>query len=56
MNLFSLTLLFHQAPFEEKHRHYFDFQRRSGQLPLQKEVKIRSSLEKFNQIFALHKL
>lgn len=27
-----------QAPFEEKHRHYFDFQRRSGQLPIQKEV------------------
>ncbi|BBH04962.1 4-hydroxy-3-methylbut-2-enyl diphosphate synthase [Prunus dulcis] len=26
-----------QAPFEEKHRHYFDFQRRSGQLPMQKE-------------------
>lgn len=25
------------APFEEKHRHYFDFQRRSGQLPMQKE-------------------
>lgn len=25
------------APFEEKHRHYFDFQRRSSQLPLQKE-------------------
>ncbi|KAE8687278.1 4-hydroxy-3-methylbut-2-en-1-yl diphosphate synthase (ferredoxin) [Hibiscus syriacus] len=25
------------APFEEKHRHYFDFQRRSGQLPTQKE-------------------
>ncbi|GAA0182997.1 hypothetical protein LIER_30488 [Lithospermum erythrorhizon] len=25
------------APFEEKHRHYFDFQRRTGQLPLQKE-------------------
>lgn len=25
------------APFEEKHRRYFDFQRRSGQLPLQKE-------------------
>ncbi|XP_047317223.1 4-hydroxy-3-methylbut-2-en-1-yl diphosphate synthase (ferredoxin), chloroplastic [Impatiens glandulifera] len=25
------------APFEEKHRNYFDFQRRSGQLPLQKE-------------------
>ncbi|XP_065865676.1 4-hydroxy-3-methylbut-2-en-1-yl diphosphate synthase (ferredoxin), chloroplastic [Euphorbia lathyris] len=25
------------APFEEKHRHYFDFQRRSGQLPAQKE-------------------
>lgn len=25
------------APFEEKHRHYFDFQRRNGQLPLQKE-------------------
>ncbi|XP_028808019.1 4-hydroxy-3-methylbut-2-en-1-yl diphosphate synthase (ferredoxin), chloroplastic isoform X2 [Neltuma alba] len=24
-------------PFEEKHRHYFDFQRRSGQLPTQKE-------------------
>ncbi|KAH1219006.1 4-hydroxy-3-methylbut-2-en-1-yl diphosphate synthase (ferredoxin), chloroplastic [Glycine max] len=24
-------------PFEEKHRHYFDFQRRSGQLPVQKE-------------------
>ncbi|RXI04571.1 hypothetical protein DVH24_038845 [Malus domestica] len=26
------------APFEEKHRHYFEFQRRSGQLPIQKEV------------------
>ncbi|PKI62614.1 hypothetical protein CRG98_017036, partial [Punica granatum] len=25
------------APFEEKHRHYFDFQRRTGQLPYQKE-------------------
>ncbi|XP_075490788.1 4-hydroxy-3-methylbut-2-en-1-yl diphosphate synthase (ferredoxin), chloroplastic-like [Primulina tabacum] len=25
------------APFEEKHRLYFDFQRRSGQLPVQKE-------------------
>ncbi|KAK6138067.1 hypothetical protein DH2020_028182 [Rehmannia glutinosa] len=25
------------APFEEKNRRYFDFQRRSGQLPLQKE-------------------
>ncbi|WCJ41030.1 4-hydroxy-3-methylbut-2-en-1-yl diphosphate synthase (flavodoxin) [Euphorbia peplus] len=25
------------APFEEKHRHYFDFQRRSGELPAQKE-------------------
>ncbi|XP_059429620.1 4-hydroxy-3-methylbut-2-en-1-yl diphosphate synthase (ferredoxin), chloroplastic [Corylus avellana] len=25
------------APFEEKNRHYFDFQRRSGQLPMQKE-------------------
>eukprot|EP01018_Ginkgo_biloba_P037244 Gb_17351 [translate_table: standard] len=25
------------APFEEKHRHYFDFQRRAGQLPLQRE-------------------
>ncbi|CAO2814349.1 unnamed protein product [Amaranthus hypochondriacus] len=25
------------APFEEKYRHYFDFQRRSGQLPTQKE-------------------
>ncbi|KAK9664020.1 hypothetical protein RND81_14G014300 [Saponaria officinalis] len=25
------------APFEEKHRHYFDFQRRAGQLPIQKE-------------------
>ncbi|XP_048491735.1 4-hydroxy-3-methylbut-2-en-1-yl diphosphate synthase (ferredoxin), chloroplastic isoform X2 [Beta vulgaris subsp. vulgaris] len=25
------------APFEEKHRHYFEFQRRSGQLPIQKE-------------------
>ncbi|KAJ0021566.1 hypothetical protein Pint_32178 [Pistacia integerrima] len=24
-------------PFEEKKRHYFDFQRRSGQLPMQKE-------------------
>ncbi|PKA59219.1 4-hydroxy-3-methylbut-2-en-1-yl diphosphate synthase, chloroplastic [Apostasia shenzhenica] len=24
-------------PFEEKHRHYFEFQRRSGQLPVQKE-------------------
>ena len=31
-------VLFYQAPFEEKHRRYFDFQRRSGQLPLQKEV------------------
>lgn len=27
-----------QAPFEEKRRHYFDFQRRTGQLPVQKEV------------------
>lgn len=25
------------VPFEEKHRRYFDFQRRSGDLPLQKE-------------------
>ncbi|XP_015935739.1 4-hydroxy-3-methylbut-2-en-1-yl diphosphate synthase (ferredoxin), chloroplastic [Arachis duranensis] len=25
------------APYEEKHRHYFDFQRRTGQLPVQKE-------------------
>ncbi|KAK6936039.1 4-hydroxy-3-methylbut-2-en-1-yl diphosphate synthase, bacterial-type [Dillenia turbinata] len=25
------------APFEEKNRHYFDFQRRTGQLPVQKE-------------------
>nr|ABB78087.1 (E)-4-hydroxy-3-methyl-but-2-enyl diphosphate synthase [Ginkgo biloba] len=25
------------APFEEKHRYYFDFQRRTGQLPVQKE-------------------
>ncbi|XP_078427921.1 4-hydroxy-3-methylbut-2-enyl diphosphate synthase [Wolffia australiana] len=25
------------APFEEKSRHYFDFQRRTGQLPVQKE-------------------
>ncbi|OVA10147.1 4-hydroxy-3-methylbut-2-en-1-yl diphosphate synthase [Macleaya cordata] len=25
------------APFQEKHRHYFDFQRRTGQLPVQKE-------------------
>jgi len=25
------------APFEEKHRHYFTFQRRTGQLPVQKE-------------------
>ncbi|KAL1827644.1 hypothetical protein ACET3Z_006056 [Daucus carota] len=25
------------APFEEKHRHYFDFQRRTGQLPVQQE-------------------
>ncbi|KAA8550404.1 hypothetical protein F0562_002088 [Nyssa sinensis] len=25
------------APFEEKHRHFFDFQRRTGQLPMQKE-------------------
>ncbi|KAH7373840.1 hypothetical protein KP509_17G077300 [Ceratopteris richardii] len=24
-------------PFEEKHRHYFDFQRRTGELPSQKE-------------------
>lgn len=27
-----------QEPFEEKNRRYFDFQRRSGQLPVQKEV------------------
>ncbi|KAH0712989.1 hypothetical protein KY289_008948 [Solanum tuberosum] len=26
-----------RAPFEEKHRRYFDFQRRSGELPAQKE-------------------
>ncbi|XP_042477001.1 4-hydroxy-3-methylbut-2-en-1-yl diphosphate synthase (ferredoxin), chloroplastic-like [Macadamia integrifolia] len=25
------------VPFEENHRHYFDFQRRTGQLPVQKE-------------------
>lgn len=25
------------VPYDEKHRHYFDFQRRSGQLPIQKE-------------------
>lgn len=25
------------APFEENHRHYFDFQRRTSQLPIQKE-------------------
>lgn len=25
------------GPFEEKHRHYFEFQRRTGQLPIQKE-------------------
>lgn len=25
------------VPFEEKHRHYFTFQRRTGQLPVQKE-------------------
>ncbi|KAJ4980008.1 hypothetical protein NE237_010788 [Protea cynaroides] len=25
------------VPFEEKHRYYFDFQRRTGQLPVQKE-------------------
>lgn len=25
------------VPFEEKHRRYFDFQRRTGQLPIQKE-------------------
>jgi len=36
--IFLLFILFSQAPFEENHRHYFDFQRRSGQLPLQKEV------------------
>lgn len=30
---------FNQAPFEEKHRRYFDFQRRTGQLPVQKEVR-----------------
>lgn len=30
--------IFEQTYFEEKHRHYFDFQRRSGQLPVQKEV------------------
>lgn len=30
--------IFVQTYFEEKHRHYFDFQRRSGQLPVQKEV------------------
>ncbi|KAL8089834.1 hypothetical protein AgCh_039342 [Apium graveolens] len=28
------------APFEEKHRHYFDFQRRTGQLPVQKEGEV----------------
>jgi (E)-4-hydroxy-3-methylbut-2-enyl-diphosphate synthase len=55
MNLLSLTLLpFHQAPFEEKHRHYFDFQRRSGQLPVQKEVRIKSSVEKLNYIYTLY--
>ncbi|KAF5778725.1 putative (E)-4-hydroxy-3-methylbut-2-enyl-diphosphate synthase (ferredoxin) [Helianthus annuus] len=26
-----------KAPFEEKHRSYFDFQRRTGDLPVQKE-------------------
>ncbi|GLJ46034.1 hypothetical protein SUGI_0969800 [Cryptomeria japonica] len=26
------------APFEEKHHHYFNFQRRTSQLPIQKEV------------------
>lgn len=38
--IFTLLVeyFYQQAPFEEKHRHYFDFQRRSGQLPMQKEV------------------
>lgn len=45
-NLFNLNIvltthksfLVYKVPFEEKHRHYFTFQRRSGQLPMQKEV------------------
>ena len=35
----------YQAPFEEKHRHYFEFQRRSGQLPVQKEVSLDLDVE-----------
>jgi hypothetical protein len=30
-------MIWGQPEFQEKHRRYFDFQRRSGQLPLQKE-------------------
>lgn len=37
-NLSFIVVGFDQAPFEEKHRRYFDFQRRTGQLPVQKEV------------------
>lgn len=45
INLFHLNILNSRfilvckVPYEEKHRHYFDFQRRSGQLPVQKEVR-----------------
>ncbi|MFS7957092.1 putative (E)-4-hydroxy-3-methylbut-2-enyl-diphosphate synthase (ferredoxin) [Helianthus anomalus] len=34
------------APFEEKHRSYFDFQRRTGDLPVQKEVDYRGLLHR----------
>jgi hypothetical protein len=33
-----LCVICKQPEFQEKHRRYFDFQRRTGQLPLQKEV------------------
>lgn len=36
--LLNVYLYALQPEFEEKHRRYFDFQRRTGQLPLQKEV------------------
>jgi len=37
-----------QAEFQENHRRYFDFQRRTGQLPLQKEVRQNLLQRQFN--------
>lgn len=37
LGMHASTLQKGVVPFEEKHRHYFDFQRRTGQLPIQKE-------------------